>query len=78
MVPSDPTRLCVARFFTPPQVIAKDEAWRSVTSALDNARRDRNAVQQVVAKKKKAKEECDDLVKEIAQVRGIGLSLCRP
>lgn len=50
-------------------MIAKDAEWRAAIFDGDRARKDRNKVQQEVSKKKKAKEECDDLVKQIQEVR---------
>ena len=35
---------------------------------IDNLRKDRNAIQKDVATKKKAKEECDDLVLKIKEL----------
>lgn len=52
------------------QVIAKDTEWRAAIFEADRARKERNKVQQEVSKKKKAKEECDDLIKQIQDVRG--------
>jgi seryl-tRNA synthetase len=52
-------------------VIAKDAAWRAAIFEADKARKERNKVQQEVSKKKKAKEECDDLIKQIQDVRGL-------
>lgn len=51
-------------------MIAKDAEWRSATFEADRARKERNKVQQEVSKKKKAKEECDDLIKQIQDVSG--------
>lgn len=51
------------------QCIAKDVAWRDAQGVADNLRKDRNAVQNQVKEKKKAKEPCDDLVAQIADVR---------
>ncbi len=58
------------------QVIAKDAEWRAAVFASDKARKDRNKVQQEVSKKKKAKEECDDLIKQIQNVRGGVVKTC--
>lgn len=50
------------------QCIAKDLEWREATGHADGLRKARNQVQQEVAKKKKAKEPCDEMVAQIADV----------
>lgn len=47
------------------EVIAKDEEWRIKTKEADHLRRDVNALQKQIAPKKKAKENCDELIKEM-------------
>lgn len=49
------------------EVIAKDEEWRIKTKEADNLRRDVNALQKQIAPKKKAKENCDDLIKDMKE-----------
>lgn len=54
-----------ARFKPPSWVddcIAKDEEWRSQTNKADDLRREVNALQKQIAPKKKAKEDCDELI----------------
>lgn len=51
------------------EIIAKDEKWRYMTGAIDDYKKQRNAVQKEVATKKKKGEACDDLV---AQIKSIG------
>ena len=58
------------------QVIAKDAEWRAAIFEGDKARKERNKVQQEVSKKKKAKEECDDLIKQIQDVRSRSRGCC--
>ncbi len=47
------------------EVIAKDEEWRIQQKRVDDLRREVNALQKQIAPKKKAKEDCDDLIKEM-------------
>ena len=47
------------------EIIQKDDQWRFMTGSIDQLRAKRNAVQKVVAGKKKAGEPCDELVAEI-------------
>ncbi len=47
------------------EVIQKDEEWREKQKESDNLRRDVNALQKQIAPKKKAKEDCDELIKEM-------------
>jgi seryl-tRNA synthetase len=47
------------------EVIVKDEEWRTKQKEIDNLRRDVNKLQKQIAPKKKAKEDCDDLIKEM-------------
>ena len=56
------------------EVIALDNSWRRMTGEVDNLKKQRNAVQKRVGVKKKAKEECDDLV---AEVKAIGEQILR-
>lgn len=51
------------------EILALDSQWRQMTGDIDNLKKERNAVQKQVAAKKKAKEECDDMV---AQIKSIG------
>ncbi len=46
-------------------VISKDEEWRTQQKTSDNLRRQVNDLQKQIAPKKKAKEDCDDLIKEM-------------
>lgn len=46
-------------------VISKDEEWRIQQKTADNLRRQVNDLQKQIAPKKKAKEDCDDLIKEM-------------
>lgn len=55
-------------------MIAKDAEWRAAIFEGDKARKERNKVQQEVSKKKKAKEECDDLIKQIQEVGSQSIS----
>jgi len=50
------------------EIIAMDADWRRMTGDVDDAKMQRNSVQKEVGKKKKAKEECDDLVAEIKRI----------
>jgi seryl-tRNA synthetase len=47
------------------EIIAKDNEWRHLTGQIDFLKKDRNAIQKQVGIKKKAKEECDDMVAQI-------------
>ena len=46
-------------------VILKDEEWRKIQKEADNLRKAVNTLQKQIAPKKKAKESCDDLIKEM-------------
>ena len=50
------------------EIIALDEQWRELTGTIDNLKKERNRIQKEVGNKKKAKEPCDDLIAEIAQI----------
>ena len=52
------------------ETIAADEEWRSVVNNMDELRRQVNALQKQIAPKKKAKEACDDLIKEMKFKQG--------
>ncbi len=49
------------------EIIAKDEEWRQLTGSIDNLKKDRNAVQKQVAVKKKANEECPEMVNKVCE-----------
>ena len=46
------------------EIIAHDQRWRFLTGHIDNLKKKKNLVQKDVATKKKAGEQCDDLVNE--------------
>lgn len=46
------------------EIISMDNDWRSMTGDIDKLKAKKNAIQKEVGKKKKAKEECDDLISE--------------
>lgn len=52
------------------QAIAEDEKWRSTTKSIDEMRRDVNKLQkEVIAPKKKAKEDCEVEVKQMKELQ---------
>ena len=59
------------------EIIKMDDEWRMMTGDIDKLKAKKNAIQKEVGKKKKAKEECDDLVagtkaigEEIVKIEG--------
>jgi seryl-tRNA synthetase len=44
------------------EVIRLDGEWRKLRGLVDNLNKEYNAVNKQIAEKKKAKEECDDLI----------------
>eukprot|EP01056_Protomagalhaensia_sp_Gyna25_P000064 Protomagalhaensia_sp_Gyna_25__63@NODE_1030_length_2267_cov_206_480251_g800_i1_p1_GENE_NODE_1030_length_2267_cov_206_480251_g800_i1NODE_1030_length_2267_cov_206_480251_g800_i1_p1_ORF_typecomplete_len452_score115_11tRNAsynt_2b/PF00587_25/5_8e49Seryl_tRNA_N/PF02403_22/6_2e24TMF_TATA_bd/PF12325_8/0_057DUF1465/PF07323_12/0_049Mto2_bdg/PF12808_7/0_11Uso1_p115_C/PF04871_13/3_5Atg14/PF10186_9/3_1_NODE_1030_length_2267_cov_206_480251_g800_i18552210 len=46
------------------KVVAADEEWRRLQYEAEQARKDQNAVNKEIATKKKANEECDDLIEK--------------
>ena len=50
------------------EIIAKDNEWRMCTGGIDDLKKERNAIQKQIAAKKKAKEECDDMVKQTKDI----------
>jgi seryl-tRNA synthetase len=47
------------------EIIAKDNEWRLATGDIDKLKKERNAIQKQVGLKKKANEECEDMVNQI-------------
>ena len=54
------------------EILELDDKWRQLVGDVDELKKDRNTVQKEVGKKKKAKEECDDMV---AQIKEIGMKI---
>ena len=50
------------------EIVAKDESWRRMTGDIDNLKKNRNAIQKQVGIKKKAGEECDEMVADIKRI----------
>eukprot|EP01006_Ploeotia_vitrea_P010263 TRINITY_DN26620_c0_g1_i1.p1 TRINITY_DN26620_c0_g1~~TRINITY_DN26620_c0_g1_i1.p1 ORF type:complete len:467 (-),score=14.24 TRINITY_DN26620_c0_g1_i1:20-1420(-) len=50
------------------EIIALDAEWRNLTGNIDKLKKERNRIQKEVATKKKAKEQCDDLIAEIGKI----------
>ncbi|EED90361.1 seryl-trna synthetase [Thalassiosira pseudonana CCMP1335] len=51
-------------------VLAKDEAWREIRASIDSLRQQVNKLQkEVIAPKKKAKEPCEEEVKEMKSIQ---------
>ena len=50
------------------EIIELDTKWRRMTGDIDFMKKERNAVQKEVGKKKKAKEECDDQIQQIKKI----------
>eukprot|EP01053_Blabericola_migrator_P005186 Blabericola_migrator_1__5185@NODE_2673_length_2476_cov_178_674554_g1672_i0_p1_GENE_NODE_2673_length_2476_cov_178_674554_g1672_i0NODE_2673_length_2476_cov_178_674554_g1672_i0_p1_ORF_typecomplete_len452_score103_08tRNAsynt_2b/PF00587_25/6_3e03tRNAsynt_2b/PF00587_25/8_8e48Seryl_tRNA_N/PF02403_22/1_1e26Phage_GP20/PF06810_11/0_028HMMR_C/PF15908_5/0_12BBS2_N/PF14781_6/4_8e02BBS2_N/PF14781_6/7_3e03BBS2_N/PF14781_6/2_3bZIP_Maf/PF03131_17/1_4UPF0242/PF06785_11/0_22UPF0242/PF06785_11/4_6e03Uso1_p115_C/PF0 len=51
------------------KVIAVDDEWRKVLFEMEQARRDQNTVNKEIAAKKKAKEDCEELIKKSTELK---------
>lgn len=51
------------------KVVAADEEWRKLQYEAEQVRKDQNAVNKEIATKKKAKEDCEELIKKSTELK---------